>query len=164
MSGTVKDAKGAVITCAHLTLTETTRNLVRTRETDGNGNFAFTALTPGAYELKAEQAGFKTYIQSGIQLEVDQSARVEISLQVGAVSETVTVVGETPLVRTQDINFGGVVENRRIMEMPLNGRFSSIWPTSSPARSVLLIRVLSWLVAVPQAHSPSTRRAAGRIK
>ncbi len=123
LSGTVTDPSGGVIPGVSLTLTELGRKLTRTTISDDGGNYAFTSLWPGKYELKAEQPGFKTFVHSGITLEVDQRTQLNVTLQVGEVGETVTVTGEPPLVRTQDTTLGGVVENRRIMEMPLNGRF-----------------------------------------
>src|SRR5262245_22190250 len=121
--GSVKDATGAAVPDAKLTISDLRTGLSFATQSDSTGNFEFLRLRPGSYSLKAERNGFKTFVQSGITLEVDQRAALEITLQVGAVTEVVTVTSEVPLVRTQDSAFGGVVENRRIMDMPLNGRF-----------------------------------------
>lgn len=123
IGGTVTDQSGAVVPGVDLTLTEVERKLSRSTKTDAGGNYLFTSLPPGNYEIRAERAGFKTFVQSGLTLEVDQRTRLDVVLQVGAVGETVSVTAELPLVSSENINFGGVVENRRILEMPLNGRF-----------------------------------------
>ncbi len=123
IGGTVADQSGALVPGVELSLTEVERKLSRTTRTDAGGNYLFSSLSPGSYEIKAERTGFKTFVQSGLTLEVDQRTRLDIVLQVGAVGETISVTGELPLVSTENTSFGGVVENRRIMEMPLNGRF-----------------------------------------
>lgn len=121
--GTVRDATGAAVPQASLTLSDLQKGLSLSTQSDNNGNYEFPTVRPGNYSLKAERNGFKTFLQSGITLEVDQRAVLDVTLQVGSLTETVTVVGELPLIRTQDATVGGVVENRRIIEMPLNGRF-----------------------------------------
>jgi len=123
LGGTVIDVTGAVVPGTRLTVTEAGRKLSRTTESDAGGNYLFTALPPGGYELKAEQSDFKTFVRAGITLEVNQSARLDVSLQVGATTDTITIAGQTPLISTQDTTLGGVIENRRIMETPLNGRY-----------------------------------------
>jgi hypothetical protein len=123
IGGTITDQSGAVVPGAALTLTEVDRKLIRTTESDASGNYLLSSLPSGRYEMKAEHAGFKTFLQSGLTLEVDQRTRLDVALQVGAVGETVSVTSELPLVTTESTTVGGVVENRRIVEMPLNGRF-----------------------------------------
>lgn len=123
VQGTVTDPSGAVISGAKVTVRNQATSFERTTQTDSAGNYQVAALPPGSYQLKAEQSGFKTFVHINLTLEVDQNARLDIALQVGAANETVTVTAEAPLVRTTDTTVGGVVENRRIMEMPLNGRF-----------------------------------------
>jgi len=123
LGGTVADPTGAVVPQAALTLTEVDRQLVRTTSSDDTGNYLFPSLPAGRYEIKAEKPGFKVFLQSGLILEVDQRTRLDLSLQVGAVGETVSVTGELSLIATENTTVGSVVENRRIMEMPLNGRY-----------------------------------------
>ena len=123
IGGAVTDQSGAVVPQAKLTLTEIDRQTTRSTASDGGGNYLFPSLPFGRYEIRAERAGFKTFVQSGLTLEVDQRTRLDITLQVGAVGETVNVTAELPLVTTESTTVGGVVENRRIMEMPLNGRY-----------------------------------------
>jgi Carboxypeptidase regulatory-like domain len=123
LQGTVTDQSGAVVAGAKVTVRNLATSFERITQTDSGGNYQVAALPPGSYQLKAELNGFKTFVQTSLTLEVDQNARLDIALQVGAASETVTVTSDAPLVRTTDTTVGGVVENRRIMEMPLNGRF-----------------------------------------
>ncbi len=123
LQGTVLDPQGGVVPHAKVTVRNLATGLERTTETDDSGNFLVSALSVGTYRVEVRREGFKTFLQSGITLEVDQRARLDITLQVGSLGETVTVTSEAPLVRTEDTTVGGVVENRRIMDMPLNGRF-----------------------------------------
>ncbi len=123
IGGAVTDQTAAVVPGAKLTLTDVDRQLVRETTSDTTGNYLFASLPAGRYELRAERPGFKIFVQSGLTLEVDQRTRLDIALQVGAVGETVSVTAELPLVTTESTTVGGVVENRRIMEMPLNGRY-----------------------------------------
>lgn len=123
LTGTVKDTTGAVVPGVQLTLTDLSRRLVRSTESDASGIYLFDRLAPGAYELKAEQQGFKTFLNPSITLEIDQRARADVTLEVGGLEQTVEVSAGTPLVRTEDTTVGGVIENRRIMDIPLNGRF-----------------------------------------
>src|SRR5205807_5085340 len=79
-------------------------------------------LPPGTYMVKVEKPGFKTVIRNRIELQVQQSARVDFELQVGQVSESIEVQGSAALLATEDATVGTVVDNRRIIELPLNGR------------------------------------------
>src|SRR5205807_4894378 len=79
-------------------------------------------LPPGTYMVKVEKPGFKTVIRNRIELQVQQSARVDFELQVGQVSESIEVQGSAALLATEDATVGTVIENRRIVELPLNGR------------------------------------------
>jgi hypothetical protein len=79
-------------------------------------------LNPGLYEVKAAKSGFKAASRSGIELQVQQTARVDFSLDVGQVSELVEVVGAVPLLTTENATVGAVIEQQRITDLPLNGR------------------------------------------
>src|SRR5262245_4801416 len=86
--GTVTDATGAVVAGAGVTLAQAATDFNRTVQTDGNGNYTFTLLKPGAYRLTAEKQGFKRADVSDFQLQVDQTARIDIAMAVGSVTET----------------------------------------------------------------------------
>jgi hypothetical protein len=80
------------------------------------------SLTPGLYSVKIEALGFQSVVRNGIELEVQQTARIDFQLQVGQISEVIEVTGGTPLLTTESATVGSVIENRRIVELPLNGR------------------------------------------
>ena len=90
--------------------------------TDERGRYVAPQLPPGPYQVTATMTGFETLLRKGITLEVGQEATLNLSLRVGAVTEQVTVVGEAPLVNTSGSSVSGVVEEKRIVDLPLNGR------------------------------------------
>lgn len=120
--GTVKDSTGAVIQGVQLTLTDAGTNQARQQTSGPDGNFEFRALPRGVYALAAEQAGFKKEVVSEIALQVAQLHRVEVVLQVGAVTESVEVVGSAGLLQTSEATLSQVVDQKRVLELPLNGR------------------------------------------
>ena len=121
--GVVKDPSGAVVPQTNLTLTSQQSGVALSTQADAVGNYEFPRVAPGSYTLQAKHEGFKASVQPAFTLEIDQRMRLDVTLEVGSVAETVTVTTEVPLVRTLDSTVGGVVENRRIEEMPLNGRY-----------------------------------------
>jgi outer membrane receptor protein involved in Fe transport len=121
ISGQVVDPAGAIVANAEVTLTNTATREERKVQTDDNGNYVLTQLQPGNYDLAVRGQGFKEYINKGFDLNVNDRKMLNIALETGAVSETVTVLGETPLIQTTP-TVGDVVENRRVVELPLNTR------------------------------------------
>lgn len=122
ITGVVNDSSGAAVEGATVTVTSVATGAVRRVQTNAEGIFSFPALLPGGYTVKVEQQGFKTSLRDGIQLEVQQTARVDITLEIGSVGETVTVTGGTPLLAQESTTVGTVIENKRIVDLPLNGR------------------------------------------
>lgn len=122
MVGTVRDRTGAVLPKVEVTVRNIDTNSTRTAPANEVGDYVVTNLTVGRYEVSAEHAGFKKYVQSPITLEVDQTARVDLILDPGSVTDSVTVVADSPVVESDRSQIGKVVENRLIVEMPLNGR------------------------------------------
>ncbi len=120
--GTVTDSTGAVIPAATVTITNTATNAATTAVTNDDGNFVAPNLNVGAYTVSATKAGFKKALRSGITLEVDQRAEINLVLETGAVTETVEVSSQASLVDTTTATFGKVIENRRVEELPVNGR------------------------------------------
>jgi len=96
--------------------------LTRNTATNNAGNYSFPSLLPGIYNVKAEMAGFQAEIRSKVELQVQQTARIDFQLKVGGLSEAVEVEGGAPLLATGNATVGTVIENRRIVELPLNGR------------------------------------------
>jgi len=120
--GTVRDSTGAAVPGAQVTITETNKGTSLQFVTDETGSYTAPFLTPGAYAVAVEKAGFRRQVRSGIILQVDQRARVDFTLEVGQVTETVDVVAMAPLVRSESAELGEVIEERAIRELPLNGR------------------------------------------
>lgn len=122
ISGTVLDATGAAVPGAAVTLTNLGTSEKRSMETDVTGSYQFVNLVPTRYRIEAEKSGFKRFVREPIVIEVQQAIRIDISLEVGAVTQTVEVTAQTPLLQPQTSSLGQVVESRKVTEMPLNGR------------------------------------------
>ena len=120
--GTVRDPSGAVIPKARVTATNQGTDFSRATNSGASGDYVLTLLPVGRYALNVEAPGFKTKTIEGLVLELDQKARIDVSLEVGAVNDRVIVTGEVPLIRTETAEVGEVIENKRIVELPLNGR------------------------------------------
>ncbi|MFN7923673.1 MAG: carboxypeptidase regulatory-like domain-containing protein [Bryobacteraceae bacterium] len=120
--GLVTDSTGAVITNATVTAKRPATGDMRTTQTNETGNYIFPLLDIGEYEITVSAAGFKTEVRNGIQLQLQQKARLDFVLQVGQQAETVEVTARTAILRTEDATLGSVVEEKRILDLPLNGR------------------------------------------
>jgi outer membrane receptor protein involved in Fe transport len=120
--GTVNDSNGAVITEATIKATNIQTGFARTATTDGEGRYRIQLLPLGKYEVKAEHAGFASEVRSGIELTVGRDAVLDFTLKAGKVEESVVIVGEASLVETTNSSLTGFVGERRIHELPLNGR------------------------------------------
>jgi len=122
ITGVVTDPSGAVLVGATVTVTNTQTNATRTAGTNNTGNYSFPALLPGLYSVKVEMAGMQTEIRNGVALQVQQVARIYFQLKVGSVTTTLEVTGGAPLLTTENADVGTVIDNQRIVELPLNGR------------------------------------------
>lgn len=122
MSGYVRDASGSAVPGAKVTATLLERGTSSVTETDIEGFYNFTALEPGAYTLTVEKAGFRRYEQQGLTLTVRQNLRVDAQVVVGTLAQTVTVTSQVPIVDTTSGTVSGLVDDRRIVDLPLNGR------------------------------------------
>ncbi|MGH9786882.1 MAG: carboxypeptidase regulatory-like domain-containing protein, partial [Terriglobia bacterium] len=120
--GTISDGTGAVVPGAMLTARNVETGQTRTTTSGGDGAYRFTALPVGAYEVRVESSGFQTQIRSGLTLAVAQEAVIHFTLQVGAVEQTVSVTADAPLIETTSGSLGGLVNEQKISELPLNGR------------------------------------------
>ena len=119
--GVVRDS-GGVLPGATVTVRNVDTGLTRSVPTGGDGAFRFPALPVGPYEIRAELAGFRTSVRSGVRLLVGQEAVVDMVLELGSIQETVTVSGEAPLVETTTSALGAVVTEAEIASLPLEGR------------------------------------------
>ena len=122
ISGVIHDSSGAVIPGVMVTVTNPATNFVRSAISNEAGVYNFPVLQPGRYNIKVELPGFRSITQNDVELQVQQSARIDFTLQVGEVSQTVQVEGTAAIIATENATVGTVIENRRIIEMPLNGR------------------------------------------
>ena len=122
VQGVVTDQSGAVIPGVKVTATNTATGLSREALTDASGNYTFLTLPVGAYSIKAEKSGFRTYTASGITLAVNQVFVQNIAMQVGEVTQEVSVQANTAQVETSNMQLGGVVTGSTIVDLPLNGR------------------------------------------
>ncbi|MBK9167259.1 MAG: TonB-dependent receptor [Bryobacterales bacterium] len=120
--GLVTDQSGAAIPGATVTARRAATGDVRTTTTNDTGNYIFPLLDIGEYEVTCTSSGFKTEVRRGIVLQLQQKARINFQLQVGDQIERVEVQSTAPLLRTEDATLGSVVDERRIVELPLNGR------------------------------------------
>jgi hypothetical protein len=122
ISGTVKDQSGAVLPGVEVTATQTATGLARSTVTNENGVYVLPNLAIGPYRLEAALPGFRTFVQTGIVLQVNDNPVIPVVLQVGQISEQVEVQANAALVETRSTTVGQVIENARILELPLNGR------------------------------------------
>ena len=122
ISGFVTDPSGAIVPHATVTAILTEQGVNRPGESNGEGFYSFEALLPGAYTLTVEKTGFQRLTRTGITLTVNQNLRVDMSLQVGAVTQGVTVSAEATVVNTETPTLSGLVDDRRVVDLPLNGR------------------------------------------
>ncbi|MBI3940710.1 MAG: TonB-dependent receptor [Acidobacteria bacterium] len=122
VSGNARDASGAVVPGATVTVKNTDTGMLRTLITDDEGRYLATQLPLGHYEVAIELVGFQREVRSGIQLSVGREAIVDFALKVGEVTETVTISSEAALVETTTSSLSGLVDDRQIRALPLNGR------------------------------------------
>jgi outer membrane receptor protein involved in Fe transport len=123
IAGNVTDQTGAVVPAAKVTATNTGTSVSKSITTDPQGYYQFLQLPIGRYEISAESLGFKrAVVQATNSLEINQTMRVDLTLQIGGVAETVTVESQGSIVETQNATVGGTVSGQAIFELPLNGR------------------------------------------
>jgi hypothetical protein len=122
ITGQVTDASGGAVPGARITATNTGTNATRSVLSNDAGVYSFPALQPGAYNVRVEKPGFKAVTRSNVQLEVQQTARLDFEMPVGQVSESIEVSADAAVLATENATVGTVIENKRIVELPLNGR------------------------------------------
>jgi hypothetical protein len=122
ITGSVYDSSGAAIVNANVRVTNTGTGAAQSTLSDNSGNFRFVLLPPGVYALEATRQGFKTFRRDGIVVEADRSLGVPVTLNIGQVSETVEVIGGTPLLEPNTSDLGTTVDAQKIAELPLNAR------------------------------------------
>src|SRR5262245_27362789 len=120
--GSVQDSTGASVPGAIITIVNSETGLTRSATTDSLGEYNVPSLPPGTYSVSGEMRGFKKVALSGVRLNVDQKARVDLKLEVGDVTESVRVDAAVPLVQTDSSELGATVNETQVKELPLNGR------------------------------------------
>lgn len=122
LSGTLRDSTGAVVTRAGVTLTNSSTGVSRKAQTDDQGRYTFSNVEPGDYQLRVEHAGFRTVLQKDVVLTVGGSRVLDVALEVGAVSEAITVSTTAPLIEVSSPNLSRVVDEQTIESLPILGR------------------------------------------
>ena len=135
--GTVLDPSGAFVPTATLSLTRSGTNITRTMTSNERGDFTIPGLAPGSYRLVCEHEGFKRTVIENVELLVNQTARMDVALQVGAVAESVAVTAAAPLVASETSSVGQVIATNQIANLPLKGRavfeLAMLSPATAPA-------------------------------
>jgi hypothetical protein len=122
IGGTINDPTGAAVPGAKVTITNQGTGVQSTTVADHVGNYLVPFLPNGTYSVRIEAPGFKVFVRSGIILDVDQVLHIDATLQVGNIKEQVIITAAVPLLNTDNASQGNVIENDRIVNMPLNGR------------------------------------------
>ena len=122
INGSVKDQTGAVLPGVEIKATQTATGATRTVVSDETGSFVLTNLPIGPYMVEASLPGFRTYVQTGLVLQVSSNPAVNVTLEIGQVSDQVEVVADAAMVETRTVGIGQVMDNQRVLELPLNGR------------------------------------------
>jgi hypothetical protein len=122
MAGDVADQAGARVPGASVAITAVATNLSRTTVTGEEGTYLFSGLAPGVYRIVVESSGFRPLIREGIRLVTGETVRIDFRLEVGTVTEAVTVTADAPLLRSGTSGIGHVIDNRPVTQLPLNGR------------------------------------------
>jgi outer membrane receptor protein involved in Fe transport len=122
LTGTITDQSGGVIAGATVTVKDVERGVSRTLTTGDSGEYNAPNLLPGTYAVRAEAKGFKSVNRENILLEVGKEIRVDLPLQPGEVSQTITITEAAPMVETTNATLGGTLSNETINDLPLNGR------------------------------------------
>ena len=122
IQGIVTDRTGASIPGAKVTATSIATGVVLEASTNPEGHYTIAFVTPGTYTVRAEKDGFSTITQENIKLDVGQTARLDFTLEVGAITQSIDVAASSTLIDSQTTVVGQVISNRQIVELPLNGR------------------------------------------
>jgi hypothetical protein len=122
ITGEVRDANGSVVPKATITVTNVETNVSIKSETNDQGLYTVPSLKPGSYSITVEKTGFKKSVRSGVTLQVNQVARLDVNMQVGELTTAVEVVEAATLLETETSSRGSVIDQKKIVDLPLNGR------------------------------------------
>jgi hypothetical protein len=122
ITGMVTDITGGVLVGATVSVTSTQTGAMVTQQANSAGLYVFPNLLPGVFNVKVELDGFRSASRNNVELQIQQTVRLDFKLEVGSLSETVEAVGTAPLLNTTDATIGTVIDGRQVVELPLNGR------------------------------------------
>lgn len=122
LTGVIADSSGAPVPGATVTAIADATTLSRVAITAGEGDYSIAGLAPGTYSVVVELTGFRPLRREGVQLATGESIRLDLQLSVGAVTEAVTVTADAPLLRSETSGLGQVIDQKKIVDLPLNGR------------------------------------------
>ena len=122
ITGQVTDVSGGILAGATVVVTNTQTNAVREAITNSAGSYVFPNLLPGVYNVRVDLQGFQPKVMNNVELQVQQTVRIDVSLALGSVEVAVEVTGTAPMINATDATVGTVIENKQILELPLNGR------------------------------------------
>ncbi|MBL8219683.1 MAG: carboxypeptidase regulatory-like domain-containing protein, partial [Bryobacterales bacterium] len=122
LTGVITDPTGAVVANAKVTFLHIATGASSSVQSNNEGRYFSLPLRTGEYRVDAQSEGFKRTVRSGVVLEIQQTAQLDLSLELGVTAETVDVTADAPLLSTTDASQGQVINNKRIVDMPLNGR------------------------------------------
>src|SRR5262245_30946051 len=127
--GNIVDSSGGALPGVTVTITEVNTNISYTTTTNESGYYIFSNLKDGTYRVAAELSGFKRVVREGVEVEVNSTPRVDMKLEVGAIEESVTVTGTSPLLQTDRADTGRIIESVHLQEVPLgyNRNFQGMW-------------------------------------
>jgi hypothetical protein len=132
LSGTVQDASGAVVPGAQVIANNIATNIAHSTVSEKSGHYVVGQLPPGDYTITVEAKGFSKLVQTGLSLQVNQQAQLDLTLKVGAQTETVEVVSQAPLLESESSSVGTVIGQQMVNQLPLNGRNFTQLATLSP--------------------------------
>src|SRR5882724_1062119 len=122
ITGLISDPAGTSVPGAKVAVTNVDTGIKRETSRNDQGYYTFALLNPGNYELNVQKTGFKAVTRPGIKLDVAQIARVDLSLTLGELKDSVTVIAEAPILTSENATVGQVIANKKILDLPLNGR------------------------------------------
>ena len=155
ISGTVTDSSGGVLPGVDVTVTQTDTGLMRSAVTDATGGYTLPNLPVGPYRLEAALSGFRTYVQTGIVLTVNATPAVNVVMSLGELSEQVTVTANAAMVETRSTGVGQLIDNQRVLELPLNGRQVTDLLLLSPGVTIKRQAGLPRAATIPRCRSRS---------
>jgi hypothetical protein len=133
MTGTVTDPSGSIIPGADVAVKNRATGAVFNTQSDSSGTWRDPQLSPGVYDVTVSAKGFSTTVRQGVEVRVADRLRIDVALQVGALTETISVEEAAPLLQVEDATTGQLIDNQKIVELPLNGRNWLQLATLAPA-------------------------------